>query len=173
MMYFSLRSLSFFLGLLVCNVALAQMSGQEMCTDSFGQLDVSLPSCSEPTKIPPPPEISNKVMENHIFFLKGGTSLGDGERKQIDALVGALSTGLMADACLLLVGHSDSSGSQARNLELSMERANLIARILKNALSSSVRTIEVAAEGEARSLSGFASSSLYNRRVEIFARKCR
>ena len=63
------------------------------------------------------------LRESLVFFRKGGTQLDSAAREQLSKIAKILETPPMQQACLKLVGHSDSFGSATANLRLSQRRA--------------------------------------------------
>jgi len=121
--------------------------------------------------------LSDEMSESHIFFPAGGARLDDDAQVQIAVLLEVLHTTVMKNACLRLVGHSDSSGGEAANKALARKRADVVALALALALRDGLedpsRLQDVISEGEAKPLVGVPSTSPHNRRVEIQARTCR
>lgn len=155
--------------------SVSAMTSQELCARVFEQYGVRSETCdldvaAAPTDRQEP--LTDEIRESHVFFLKGGTTISDDVLLQMAVLVEVLEIPLMQNACLRLIGHSDSSGSAARNYELSLQRAELVAAQLRAGLSDDTRIQQVAAQGETHPLAGFAGDSRYNRRVEIQARSC-
>lgn len=151
------------------------MTAQELCGRVFEQYGVRAEECDlaeEPTKQSRPEVIPDDVRESHVFFVRGGAALDDDARLQISVLVRVLESPLMSGACLHLIGHSDTSGSAARNQEISRKRAEVVAAALRDGLSNGRRVAEVSSLGEERPLAGLPGNSAYNRRVEILARDC-
>ncbi|WP_353309110.1 OmpA family protein [Shimia sp. NS0008-38b] len=116
--------------------------------------------------------VSAEVEESHIFFTRGGTSLDEGARAQLTALVAVLNTDLMRTACLRLIGHSDSSGGRATNDALALKRATTVGDVLRAGLDDPSRVREVISAGESQPLPDLPSVSPQNRRVEIRAKTC-
>ncbi|TCL01141.1 OmpA family protein [Shimia isoporae] len=161
-------------GVIASTAALA-MSPQELCDRVFEQYGVMSEECEivdTPQNDTELSGLSDETQESHVFFARGGAQLDDNARLKLTVLVQVLETPLMTRACLHLVGHSDSSGSSTRNLELARERAQIVADALRAGLMDPSRILEVSAEGENRPLQGQQGGSRYNRRVEILARDC-
>ncbi len=117
--------------------------------------------------------LSDEMSESHIFFPAGGARLHDDAQVQIAVLLEVLHTTVMKNACLRLVGHSDSSGGEAANKALARKRADVVALALRDGLENPSRLQDVISEGEAKPLVGVPSTSPHNRRVELQARTCR
>lgn len=151
------------------------MSPQELCTRVFEQYGIRSEDCgaeAAPDPAPPRQEPSAEMRENHVFFAQGGVGLDAQAQAQLAMLIEVLETPLMGNACLRLVGHSDSSGAEDRNHHLALQRASVVAERLRDGLTDGSRVREVDAEGEARPLPGFDGRAAANRRVEILARSC-
>lgn len=152
------------------------ITSQELCDRVFEQYGLRSDECilddeekpASTAQAVPDPE----MRQNHVFFEAGGSKLDARAMAQLSVLAKVLNTSVMQNACIRLVGHSDSSGSAERNHQIAMERANAVATQLRNGLDDAARVREVRSEGEDRALEGFETTSRYNRRVEIFARTC-
>ena len=151
------------------------MSPQELCTKVFEQYGIRTEECgAAPVEKPraQSEEISAEFRENHIFFKSGGVVLDDDAKLQLAILVEVLKTPLMKGACLRLVGHSDTSGSGTRNMEIALQRAEAVAAVLERGLGDRKRILKVSSDGEAHPIAGIPSASPTNRRVEIWAKDC-
>lgn len=159
------------------------MSSQELCATVLEQYGIRTEGCDleddQPTtskqasnSAPNPGEVTPEMRENHVFFRGGGAELDDAARAQLAVLIDVLKAPLMKDACLRLIGHSDTSGPESRNMQISIERANAVAFHLQNGLNDGTRVRQVNAEGERQPLAGFDGNSPYNRRVAILAKTC-
>lgn len=116
--------------------------------------------------------LAARMRESHVFFPAGGSRLDAAAQAQITQLSEVLKVSVMRQACLRLVGHSDSVGGAAANEALSLQRAVQVADMLKAQLDDPMRVQEVLGVGETRPLSGFATTAVENRRVEIWAKTC-
>lgn len=116
--------------------------------------------------------LSEEIVESHIFFPHGGADLNDDAQVQIAVLLSVLDTSVMQNACLRLIGHSDSSGGDAANKALARKRADTVANALRSGLKDPTRLRDVLSAGEAAPLKGIPSTSPLNRRVEIQAKTC-
>lgn len=112
------------------------------------------------------------LRENHVFFPKGGAQLDDAALRQIRALAQILQGRVMGNACLQLIGHSDSSGAASANRSLALKRAERVRDMLEAQLRSPGRVETVLSLGEDAPLAGQAATSIWQRRVEIRARAC-
>ena len=111
-------------------------------------------------------------IEDHIFFPDGGTNLDATARQQIELLTQLLNGELLGNACLALVGHSDASGGEVANMQVSQARADAVSAALRQRLSDPQKVERVMAAGESVPLENMSSRSRWQRRVEIRARKC-
>lgn len=116
--------------------------------------------------------LSEETLESHIFFPQGGAVLNEDAQVRLAVLVSVLDTSVLQLACLRLIGHSDSSGSNTANMALALKRAETVAAALRDGLKDPSRIRVVMSEGETRPLAGQAGTSVHNRRVEIQARTC-
>lgn len=117
-------------------------------------------------------DLGSEVQENHVFFSSGGTVLDAGARAQIALLARILAAAPMHQACLRLIGHSDTSGGAQANHRLALKRAEAVRAELAKYLSNAARIESVEALGETQPLDGLKGSSPWQRRVEIQARSC-
>ena len=83
-----------------------------------------------------------------------------------------LNTQIMGQACIKLVGHSDTSGSAARNFTLAQQRAEIVAQLLREGIERPERIQDVTSAGETRPLPAYHGANPLNRRVEILAKTC-
>lgn len=83
----------------------------------------------------------------------------------------ALLTGPLAHLCIKLVGHTDTSGSAAYNLELSERRAQSVRLFMVGPGMLHVSRIMAEGQGEDFPLEGLPGTSAQNRRVEILAKE--
>ncbi len=156
----------------------AQALTAEECREVSERYGVRAIGCDAPADTaaaapePSAPAVSwESLRESHVFFASG-TSLDSGEAQRLALLVRVLETSVLADACLRLVGYSDSSGPADANLELSRKRAEMIAQYLGANMSDGSRVTEVIGMGEANLLAGFAPDAREHRRVAIYAKRC-
>ncbi|WP_294222163.1 OmpA family protein [uncultured Shimia sp.] len=155
--------------------AATALNETELCARAVEQYGVEPTQCGLPSAGSPsssPTALSNEVLESHIFFPQGGTSLNDDAQVQLAVLLSVLNTSVMQSACLRLIGHSDSSGGEDANKALALKRAETVAAALRDGLKDPSRIRTVGSAGEARPLSGLESTSVHNRRVEIQAKTC-
>lgn len=111
-------------------------------------------------------------MEDHVFFPQGGSALDGKALAQIDLLSQLLNGELLGNACLALVGHSDTSGGEAANMKVAKARADTVGAALQERLDRPARVEKILAAGEAMPLENLAPQSRWQRRVEIRARRC-
>ena len=119
----------------------------------------------------PLPELSEETRADHVFFPRGGSGLDDAARVQLVGLIALLNRPVLRDACLRLVGHSDSFGAPAANLELSEKRATTVAAFLSAALGT-MRIAETEGAGSGQPLKDFPTDATENRRVAIYLGPC-
>ncbi|SLN62060.1 Outer membrane porin F precursor [Pseudoruegeria aquimaris] len=107
-----------------------------------------------------------------LFFQSGSDRLTPDSSARLEALADVLKTEVMAGACLLLVGHSDTAGPEALNMQISRKRAERVREMLLERLGPDRMEIAVEARGESEPLEGEPGVSPRNRRVVIWARRC-
>jgi len=112
------------------------------------------------------------LVESHIFFTDGGSTLDGAAEEQIARLAAVLETGPMRTACLKLVGHADSSGPAGINETVGLERARAVAAALSGRLSRPGRIEAVTSAGETAPLALLPATDPRQRRVAILARTC-
>ncbi len=157
-------------------LALAQTLSVQDCEDIVLRYGIEPQECSTigPDAAQPvaPSILTQRMVESHIFFKRGGTRLDRNAIAQLKKIARVLETKPLSGSCLKLVGHSDSIGSVQANLSLSRKRAEVVSHYLGNILGDPGRIELVVGNGESNPLSGFAPEAPENRRVEILARKC-
>lgn len=124
--------------------------------------------------VPAPPisEPTQEMRHNNIFFNQSRAALDPSSLLQIQKLADFLNAPSMQQACLKLVGHSDSSGGAVVNMEMGAKRASAVQSRLALLLKSPNRIEAVESKGEEQPLSGLPSTSAWQRRVTIWVRKC-
>lgn len=115
--------------------------------------------------------VTQKQIENHVFFPNGGTAFDDTALKQVERVAAVLNTSVFQNTCVQLIGHSDDSGLEKTNLEIGLKRAQGVARRL-GVIVSPKRIESVLSMGETKPLSNIAPSNRFQRRVEIRVRRC-
>lgn len=113
-----------------------------------------------------------EMRQNNIFFSEGGDQLTPEALLQIQQLAELLNATTLSRACLKLVGHSDSTGSNLVNLEMGTKRATAVRNRLALLLRNPARIEVVHSMGEVSPMPAFPSDSPWQRRVEIWARHC-
>ena len=113
-----------------------------------------------------------EMRQNNIFFSGGGDQLTPEALLQIQQLAELLNGTTLSRACLKLVGHSDSTGSNLVNLEMGTKRATAVRNRLALLLRNPARIEVVHSMGEVSPMTVFPSDSPWQRRVEIWARHC-
>jgi outer membrane protein OmpA-like peptidoglycan-associated protein len=152
--------------------ALSGLSAQE-CAEIRDIYRITPPQCEGgAVAVSPGGTPAGALRENHVFFPKGGAQLDEDALRQIRALAQILQGRVMGNACLQLIGHSDSSGAAATNRRLALKRAEQVRDMLEAQLRSPGRVETVLSLGEEAPLTDFASTSIWQRRVEIRARSC-
>ena len=174
--------------LLLPSLATAQGLSSRECIDIQQMYNITPPECARAAASQPEqarqaqPQASapsapasgptGSMRENHVFFSGGGTGLDATAERQIDRLARILQGQVMGQACLLLIGHSDSSGSAEANMRVAMGRAEQVRDALLARLPGPSRIEEIQSMGEEAPLAELPASSAWQRRVEIRARTC-
>lgn len=126
----------------------------------------------EPVVAEPVLRLSTAIRESHVFFPSGGAVLDTAATAKLQEIVKLLSRPELDDTCLLLIGHSDLSGSVALNQAISLQRSEAVAAFLAPLLGTN-RIDEVAARGPEEPLAGILPTAHENRRVAIYLRRCK
>lgn len=151
--------------------ALGAQVSDDTCRVVALQLDIDPSRCDAPPS--KTPAISTPAERDYrIHFPEGSIILVDEYRRHLDMLVGLLRTELLHDTCLRLVGHSDATGKSAANQKLSVARADAVKAYIVEQYPEIAPRIETAGLGDTLPLAGYAARDPFNRRVEIFARRC-
>lgn len=120
----------------------------------------------------PQGKVSDYQKENHVFFPRGGTSLDAVAVAQIDLLSELLSGETLGNACIALVGHSDTSGGELANYQVALRRAETVGAAIKGQLLDPERVKLVISAGETLPLPNLTDRNRWQRRVEIRAQDC-
>lgn len=154
---------------------------QQTCIEVMSEFGLPTDGCAPPPaktptvkKLPPPPaaKLPSRITESHVFFPKGGAALDRDAMVKLAQMIQILQTDPMSDACLRLVGHSDTSGSAEVNRDISMKRAEAVAEFLRRGLANPARVQDVSAMGEDQPLPNWPQTDRMNRRVAVWARHC-
>lgn len=116
---------------------------------------------------------SGAIGESHVFFPRGGTEIDELGELQILLLGELLNGSVLMEACVHLIGHSDSGGEKQVNLNIAQKRAQAVADALSAVVDIQERIQLVTANGENAPLSTLPDRSRWQRRVEIRAARCR
>ena len=114
------------------------------------------------------PEPSSEAQElTGIFFDEDSAVIGWQSRPSLQQIADALAVNPKADA--VLEGHTDSSGPEAYNLDLSNRRAIAVRDVLVNEFHVSSTRLTVIGSGSAAPIrpNSTAAGRAYNRRVEV------
>jgi outer membrane protein OmpA-like peptidoglycan-associated protein len=111
-------------------------------------------------------------LENHIFFPGGGPALDSKALQQIDTLSQLLNGTVLGNACIALVGHSDTSGGEVANMQVAQSRAEAVGAAFRSRLNNPLKIERVLSAGESLPLENISPRSRWQRRVEIRARDC-
>jgi OOP family OmpA-OmpF porin len=118
------------------------------------------------------PGITAQQRQDHIFFPDGGALLDARALDQIRLLARALQGQVLGQACLQLIGHSDTSGGVAGNLAIGKKRAEAVRDALAPMLANPARIELIQSKGEETPLASIPGNDPWQRRVEIRARTC-
>lgn len=115
---------------------------------------------------------ADRLAESLISFAAGGSVLSSQAMGRIDRMLKVLETRPMQNACVKLIGHSDSSGGAQANYQLALKRAQAVADRMRAGLSDQGRVLAVISLGEESPMEGVPPTDPKNRRVEVWARSC-
>jgi outer membrane protein OmpA-like peptidoglycan-associated protein len=88
---------------------------------------------------------------------------------QIEALAGALLSERLSGFNIRLIGHTDASGSEQANQQLSAMRANVVRQSLIDHYQVPANRLQAIGRGESSLIKGLAPGDSRHRRVEIVA----
>lgn len=115
--------------------------------------------------------LTQQQHQDHIFFPSGGAAIDDVARERIATLADVLNSSVLSDACIQLVGHADSGGSEQANLDVALARATAVSQMISDLIAPS-RVESVISQGEWQPLANIAVTDKWQRRVEIRVRRC-
>ncbi len=104
-------------------------------------------------------------------FKVDGKVPNETEQKDLKTIAGILNTAVVDGGTINVIGHTDSTGSDAYNQKLSVERANNVARLLREyGLKNTVKFGTITGKGESQPISDNNTEvgRYQNRRVELF-----
>ena len=102
-----------------------------------------------------------------IQFARDSSELGPESRQFVDVLANLLKEPAVADKRLLIEGHTDASGPDYYNYQLSKRRAEAVVAELRNRHGIDPARLVVSGRGEDMPLRGRAPDDPENRRVEF------
>jgi outer membrane protein OmpA-like peptidoglycan-associated protein len=108
-----------------------------------------------------------RIDASGFSFPPGGAEIGANNFGVLDRILTAVD--MFPDARIQVIGHTDSTGSESRNLTLSIERANNVARFLTQVGGVPAARVESTGYGETRPIASNDSPEgrAKNRRIEI------
>lgn len=104
---------------------------------------------------------------NTAFFTYNGTSLDPVDKTTLQTVADCLKTGALVDEKIVIMGHTDTTGSKAYNAELGMDRAAMVAKYLVDDCGVDATHIFVKSYGETGANKDIATGDPYDRRVEL------
>lgn len=130
------------------------------------------PSQSEDVAAPPDGVLTDVQRRNNIFFSSGGTEIDQATNAQLLGLAKVLQLPQMQNACLQLIGHTDSGGDANVNQAMGLARAEAVQQALGAMIGGQARIESTVSAGETKPLSNLRDDDKRQRRVEIRARDC-
>lgn len=120
---------------------------------------------------PPKPKVSHKAAKSengyYIHFALNSFDLEEEYKTHLERLAKVLSSQTMANSCLRITGHTDTTGDADYNLELSKKRAVMVGAYLAEHGNIPPDRVQVAARGETNPLPEIPGHDPRNRRVEF------
>lgn len=109
---------------------------------------------------------SNKLLFDNVYFKSGSATIDETSIQQIKATAALLNT--YPERKILLRGHTDNSGEQGRNIQLSLARANEMGLALGR-LGIKLERIQIIGVGDAEPIADNDTEDgrRQNRRIEI------
>lgn len=106
-----------------------------------------------------------------VHFEFDSDALSDSFQEHLSELSKVLMSADMQSACLKLVGHTDSVGSEDYNLELSDRRARSVRLYLVGLMGMEDTRVLSEGRGESQPIEGIATTDDVQRRVEVLAKE--
>jgi len=110
-----------------------------------------------------------RSVDLQVQFAVGSTTLTDAAMEQLDALAAAISSEVLANQRFIVAGHTDATGADDSNLDLSFRRAQAVKTYLVITHSIAPARLAVVGYGEGRLKNPGNPSGAENRRVEVVA----
>ncbi len=105
-----------------------------------------------------------------VRFALNSNELTPEYQTHLDRLSQVLNNPVLAASCIMLVGHTDTTGTPEYNLRLSDQRSAQVAAYLVAKGGLKAARLRTEGRGESRGLAGVPGAHPLNRRVEILAR---
>ena len=102
-----------------------------------------------------------------VQFALGSANLTAAAKEQLDALAEAMASEALADQRFLVAGHTDATGSEELNLDLSFRRARSARAYLVDLHEIAPARLAIVGYGESRLKNPLNPSGAENRRVEV------
>jgi outer membrane protein OmpA-like peptidoglycan-associated protein len=115
-------------------------------------------------KVLPPPAPEGPVLVVTVYFDFNKSSLTEESRIKLNEFV-AIYKEKYTEKPLIVVGHTDTKGSDEINLRIGLERANAVAKYLKDNYGIVAQRVEVKSKGESEPIS---TDDAINRRGEVY-----
>ncbi len=108
-----------------------------------------------------------RSIDLNIRFALNSAQLQSGSDQQVLALGKAISESGLRLCNIMLIGHTDATGSDQTNMALSQARANTIKSVLVDQFGLDANNLHAEGMGELQLLDGLATNDPRHRRVEI------
>lgn len=115
-------------------------------------------------------ESAARALSLEVYFPFDSATLTDDAKEQLSPVGEALQSNELANVAFTLEGHTDASGDENYNLQLSERRAQSVKAYFIDNYALSPDRVEAMGKGESQILEGTNPTSGVNRRVTIIAR---
>jgi len=112
-------------------------------------------------------EAERRSIDLKVQFAVGLATLTDAAVEQLDALAAAITSESLINQRFMIAGHTDATGADDLNLDLSFRRAQTVKAYLVTAHAIEPARLSVVGYGELRLKDAFDPAGAVNRRVEI------
>lgn len=111
------------------------------------------------------PDLKANTVDFLIQFQVRGAKISPTSEETLDTIAKML--GLTPDHCVLIEGHADATGKTEKNMTLSKERADLVARYITEKARVERNNIVTIGKGSSSPLAGLAPNDPQNRRAVV------
>gem|GEM_PF-896691 len=109
-----------------------------------------------------PPDVKANAVDFAIQFKGGSASLSPSSTGTLTEIAKILS---LSDRCVIVEGHTDSTGNASKNMALSRDRANSVVKFIAEKGGIDIKRIVPVGKGSTDTIKNLAPSDPKNRRV--------